>query len=186
MNETTPHHHLSLTSGMPKDFSLHTHTASNGRTTAHGYRLASLRVVSRETPGQSVWYLWGQWGTHFPPPCKHFDFQLSVLFHHCSTLIHPFITWRYLISGKDNIFQRHTKTVAVLRFFLPVSLRQCSHVHPFTTDVIQSQQQTMSLEKATFAVRVLRGAYLTRQILLSFVELSIRGLRISCRAVRGQ
>jgi len=63
---------------------------------------------------------------------------------------------------------------------------QRSHTHSSITHDIHSQQLRVSLQKTPFVVRFMSGAYLERQILLCFVEISIRRLRISCRSVRGQ
>lgn len=72
----------------------------------------------------------------------------------------------YLISGKDNTFKWRTKIVAGFRFFLPVSLKQWSHIHSSATDTIHSQQPTVSLKKSPSAVSFMRGICPKRQILL--------------------
>ena len=103
MREAT-HFHLPPKSGIREAFSLHTHTASNVPTTAHGYSLTSQREVSRETPGQSVWYLRGQWGIHFFSPQNLRFSTVSIIpsLHHDHSSIYHI---RYLISENDNVFK---------------------------------------------------------------------------------
>jgi len=122
-------------------------------TTAHAFSLASQRVVSRETPRQSVWYFWGQWGKHSPPlQTLRFSTVSTIpsLFHNHS----PIYLLRYLISGNYNAFKWLTKTVTVLRSFLTVSLHECYHTHSSSTDVIHSQQTDSVFKENTFCCPV--------------------------------